>query len=232
MPDPVAVNSMFSRIAGRYDLANRLLSGGVDLWWRHCLVSKVRASRPRRVLDLATGSGDVAFALARNLPAETEITGMDFCQPMLDQATAKQKNTDARAAKISFRQGDGLNLPCADASFDTVTISFGLRNMADRDRALREMRRVLAPGGHVHVLEFSQPQPWFAPIYYFYTRRILPAIAGWVTGDRAAYAYLNATIAAYPGHEAMSEELLRAGFREVRVTRMTLGIVALHVGVA
>ncbi|MEN9841316.1 MAG: hypothetical protein RL376_1116, partial [Verrucomicrobiota bacterium] len=145
---------------------------------------------------------------------------------------AKQKNADARAAKISFRQGDGLALPCPDAAFDAVTISFGLRNMADRDRALREMRRVLIQGGRVHVLEFSQPLSWFAPIYYFYTRRILPTVAGWVTGDRDAYAYLNATIAAYPNHEAMSEELLRAGFREVRVTRMTLGIVALHIGVA
>jgi len=113
-----------------------------------------------------------------------------------------------------------------------VTISFGLRNMADRHRALSEMHRVLRPGGRVHMLEFSQPYAWFAPLYYFYTRRILPFIAGWLTGDRDAYAYLNASIAAYPGHIAMSEELKRAGFNNVQALRMTFGIVALHIGVA
>ena len=184
------------------------------------------------MLDLATGSGDVAFALARRLPPDTAITGMDFCQPMLDQAVIKQARFGGSTAKIRFQPGDGLNLPCPDASFDAITISFGLRNMADRHRALSEMRRVLRPGGRVHVLEFSQPYAWFAPLYYFYTRRILPSIAGWLTGDRDAYAYLNASIAAYPGHAAMSEELRRAGFRDVRAIRMTLGIVALHIGEA
>ncbi len=234
MPDPAAVNTMFARIARRYDAANRLLSGGVDQWWRRRLVRHVRAGSPRAVLDLATGSGDVAFALARALPGDTRVTGMDFCQPMLDQAVAKQASAspDSPAARISFLQGDGLALPCGDAEFDAVTVSFGLRNMADRHRALSEMRRVLRPGGRVHVLEFSQPYGWFRPLYYFYTKRILPAIAGKVTGDRAAYDYLNASIEAYPGHAAMSEELRRAGFREVRAIRMTLGIVALHIGVA
>lgn len=232
MPDPVAVNTMFARIARRYDAANRLLSGGVDQHWRRRLVGFVRASAPRDVLDLATGSGDVAFALARALPADTRITGMDFCRPMLDQAIAKQGGAapEARANNIVFRQGDGLALPCPDSAFDAVTVSFGLRNMADRHRALSEMRRVLRPGGRVHVLEFSQPYRWFRPFYYFYTKRILPAIAGKVTGDRAAYDYLNASIEAYPDHAAMSDELRHAGFRNVRAVRMTLGIVALHIG--
>jgi demethylmenaquinone methyltransferase/2-methoxy-6-polyprenyl-1,4-benzoquinol methylase len=232
MPDPSAVNSMFARIANRYDLANRLLSGGVDVWWRRRLTNAVLRGQPRAVLDLATGSGDVAFELARRLPGETTVTGMDFCQPMLDQAVLKQTRMEGTAKNIQFLPGDGLDLPCADASFDAVTISFGLRNMADRHRALGEMHRVLRPGGRVHVLEFSQPYAWFAPLYYFYTRRILPTIASWLTGDRDAYAYLNASIAAYPGHVAMSDELMRAGFREVRAVRMTLGIVALHIGTA
>lgn len=232
MPDPAAVNTMFARIARRYDAANRLLSGGVDQWWRKRLVKIVRSEAPRDVLDLATGSGDVAFALARALPPHTRITGMDFCQPMLDEAVAKQKAQPARGANITFRQGDGLALPCAAAEFDAVTVSFGLRNMADRHRALSEMRRALRPGGRIHVLEFSQPYRWFRPLYYFYTKRILPAIAGKVTGDRAAYDYLNASIEAYPGHLAMSEELRAAGFTQVRVIRMTFGIVALHIGVA
>jgi demethylmenaquinone methyltransferase/2-methoxy-6-polyprenyl-1,4-benzoquinol methylase len=240
MPDPVAVNSMFARIARRYDAANRLLSGGMDLWWRHRLVRAVRRAAPSDVLDLATGSGDTAFALCRGLPAGTRITGMDFCQPMLDEAEKKQRalaqqKTSAAAAgaayaAIAFRQGDGMALPLADASFDAVTISFGLRNMADRHRSLSEMRRVLRPGGRVFVLEFSQPWRWFRPLYYFYLRRLLPRIAGLVTGDRAAYDYLNRTIAAFPARPAMEEELRRAGFAGVRSLGMTCGIVALHRG--
>lgn len=230
MPDPLAVNTMFARIARRYDAANRLLSGGVDQRWRKRLVHAVRGPAPRDVLDLATGSGDVAFALARALGREAKVTGMDFCQPMLDQAVAKQAQLRGPEKNIVFRQGDGLDLPCPDKSFDAVTVSFGLRNMADRHRALSEMRRVLRPGGRVHVLEFSQPYRWFRPFYYFYTKKILPAIAGKVTGDRAAYDYLNASIEAYPDHAAMSEELARAGFTEISATRMTLGIVALHIG--
>ena len=232
MPDPRAVNTMFARIARRYDAANRLLSGGVDQWWRRRLVREVRSAGPREVLDLATGSGDVAFALARALPDGAKITGMDFCQPMLDEAIAKQRAVVGRGAEISFKPGDGLALPCPDACFDAVTVSFGLRNMADRHRALGEMRRVLRPGGRVHILEFSQPYRWFAPLYYFYTKKVLPTIAGWLTGDRAAYDYLNASIEAYPGHAAMSEELRRAGFRDVSAARLTLGIVALHIGTA
>jgi demethylmenaquinone methyltransferase/2-methoxy-6-polyprenyl-1,4-benzoquinol methylase len=232
MPDPAAVNTMFARIARRYDSANRLLSGGIDQWWRRHLVRTVRAARPRAILDLATGSGDVAFALVRKLGASVRVTGMDFCQPMLDQAIAKQQALPPAAPGrgIRFQPGDGLALPCADQSYDAVTISFGLRNMADRHRALTEMRRVLRPGGQVFVLEFSQPYRWFRPLYYFYTRRLLPKLAGTITGDRAAYDYLNASIEAYPDHLAMAEELRRAGFETVNARRLTLGIVALHSG--
>lgn len=230
MPDPVAVNSMFARIARRYDVANHLLSGGVDVWWRRQLVAAVRRCAPDDVLDLATGSGDVAFALSRGLPGNIRITGMDFCQPMLDEAIVKQRTSKRPVNNISFLQGDGMALPLADASFDAVTISFGLRNMADRLQCLREMHRVLRPGGHLYVLEFSQPVRWFKPLYYFYLKRILPAFAGLVTGDRAAYDYLNASIERYPGHRAMADEVRQAGFQTVQVTRMTLGIVALHAG--
>ncbi|HEY9248721.1 MAG TPA: bifunctional demethylmenaquinone methyltransferase/2-methoxy-6-polyprenyl-1,4-benzoquinol methylase UbiE [Rariglobus sp.] len=230
MPDPVAVNSMFARIARRYDVANRLLSGGVDVWWRHRLVAAVRRHAHATVLDLATGSGDVAFALSKGLSPSTAITGMDFCQPMLDEAVIKQQ-AGGRFPNIVFRQGDGLALPLADASFDVVTISFGLRNMADRQRALGEMHRVLKPGGRLFVLEFSQPYRWFRPLYYFYLRRILPTIATLVTGDRGAYEYLCGSIEQYPAHAAMTAELRRTGFGTVKVTRMTFGAVALHEGV-
>lgn len=231
MPDPVAVNSMFSRIARRYDVANRLLSGGVDVWWRRRLVRLVSRQAPARVLDLATGSGDVAFALAKGLPATTAIIGMDFCQPMLDEAVIKQQR-DGRFSNVAFQQGDGLALPLADATFDSVTISFGLRNMADRHLALCEMHRVLRPGAKLFVLEFSQPYRWFRPVYYLYLKRILPAIAAAVTGDRGAYEYLCGSIEKYPDHLIMSDEIRRAGFSSVEVVRMTFGAVALHIATA
>lgn len=231
MPDPVAVQSMFGRIAKRYDLANRLLSGGADVWWRRRLVRAVRRQAPRDVLDLATGSGDVAFALARGLAPGTRIVGMDFCQPMLDQAEAKKaRTTDSRYAQVTFRPGDGLDLPVADTSFDAITISFGLRNMADRHRALSEMRRVLRkPDGRLYVLEFSQPYRWFAPVYFAYLRHVLPRLAGWVTGDRGAYDYLCGSIEEFPGRAALAREFRAAGFAEVHAAPMTLGIVALHI---
>jgi demethylmenaquinone methyltransferase/2-methoxy-6-polyprenyl-1,4-benzoquinol methylase len=229
MPDPIAVNSMFGRIARRYDVANRLLSGGLDVWWRHRLVAAVRRHGPREVLDLATGSGDVAFALSRGLAAGVRITGMDFCQPMLDEAELKKSaGRDERYANITFRQGDGLALALADESFDAITISFGLRNLADRVRGLREMRRVLRPGGRLFVLEFSQPSAWFRPLYFFYLKNILPRIAGAVTGDRAAYDYLNNTITEFPDREALASEIRAAGFAQVAASGMTFGTVALH----
>jgi demethylmenaquinone methyltransferase / 2-methoxy-6-polyprenyl-1,4-benzoquinol methylase len=218
---------MFARIARRYDFANRLLSGGMDIWWRKRLVAAVRRHRPGNVLDLATGSGDVAFALSTGLGKKTTIVGMDFCQPMLEQAQSK-KIAAGRFANVTFCHGDGLALPIPDASFDAVTISFGLRNLADRDRGLGEMRRVLRPNGRLFVLEFSQPQKWFRPLYLFYLRKVLPRIAGLVTGDRAAYDYLNCTIEAFPDRAALSREISRAGFSQVRGRAMTLGIVALH----
>ncbi len=227
MPDPKAVNTMFARIAGRYDLANHLLSGGVDYLWRQCLVRAVHDAHPGAVLDLATGSGDVAFALADGLPAGTRITGMDFCEPMLEEAVKKRAGSP-RWIAIEFRQGDGLALPVPDRSFDAVTISFGLRNMADRHQALTEMHRVLRPGGRLFVLEFSQPYFWFRPFYYAYLKLVLPAIAAVVTGDRSAYEYLCGSIELFPDRAGIAEEIRRAGFSSVRATPMTFGIVALH----
>lgn len=220
---------MFGRIARRYDFANHLLSGGMDYSWRRRLVRAVDRHHPKDVLDLATGSGDVAFALSDFLPPATAILGMDFCQPMLDQAVAKKCAAgETRYANVSFRPGDGLALPLPDASFDAITISFGLRNLADRPRGLREMRRVLRERGRLYVLEFSQPDRWFRPFYFFYLRKILPRVAGVVTGDRAAYSYLNNTIEEFPGREGLAAEISSAGFSSVSATGMTCGIVALH----
>ena len=231
MPDSTAVNSMFARIARRYDLANRLLSAGVDARWRRHLVAAVQAARPGIVLDLATGSGDVAFALARRLPSDVAIIGMDFCAPMLAEAEAKKRRTGG-FANVSFRPGDALSLPLRDASVDAITIAFGLRNLADRGRAMEEMRRVLRPPhGRLFVLEFSQPARWFRPLYFFYLRRVLPRLAGIITGDRAAYEYLGQTIGEFPDRAGLSAEICRAGFSAVSAHRLSLGIVALHTAI-
>jgi len=218
---------MFARIARRYDIANHLLSGCMDFGWRRKLVTAVAKTSPRDVLDLATGSGDVAFSLGDKLPPAVTITGMDFCQPMLDEAEIKKRQS-RRFDNVTFRQGDGLALPLPDASVDAVTISFGLRNMADRHKALTEIHRVLRPGGSLFVLEFSQPTRWFRPLYFFYLRHVLPLVAGSITGDRAAYVYLNETIEQFPGRDALSAEIRAAGFSSVEARGLTLGSVALH----
>jgi len=229
MPDPEAVNSMFGRIAHRYDLANRVLSGGIDIYWRIQLVSAVKRTEPKRVLDLATGSGDVAFALGRSLPKGTLIVGMDFCAPMLEEADLKKAQNPEAFAHVKFRQGDGLALPLPDGSQDAVTIAFGLRNMADRAKCLSEMRRVLRPGGRLFILEFSQPWTWVRPFYALHLWLVVPLLAGLLTGDRGAYRYLGDSIGAFPGSKALSSEIRAAGFSGVTARRMTMGIVALHV---
>ncbi len=226
MPDPLAVNTMFARIARRYDVANHLLSAGMDIHWRSRLVKAVRQAKPLAILDLATGSGDVAFALSCALPENVQILGMDFCQPMLKEAEIKKRSR--LYANVTFQQGDGLALPLPDNAYDLVTISFGLRNMADLGKSLSEMRRVLRPGGRMAILEFSQPDRWFRPLYYFYLRRILPGLAQLVTGDRAAYVYLNETIEQFPNREALSREIRTAGFSQVNAVGLSCGIVALH----
>lgn len=217
---------MFARIARRYDVANHLLSFGIDMRWRKKLVRAVRRAEPQAILDLATGSGDVAFALSRGLPEQVQILGVDFCQPMLDEAEIKKRTR--HYGNVAFQQGDGLALPLADNSYDAVTISFGLRNMADLRKSIGEMRRVLRPGGRMFILEFSQPARWFRPLYYFYIKRVLPSLAQLVTGDRSAYVYLNETIEQFPDRDGLSREILACGFGEVKSRGLSFGIVALH----
>jgi demethylmenaquinone methyltransferase/2-methoxy-6-polyprenyl-1,4-benzoquinol methylase len=229
MPDPAVVKSLFGRIAHRYDLANRILSLGIDGHWRKRLVAAVRDTHPIDVLDLATGSGDVAFALAQGLPERAHILGMDFCAPMLDQANVKKARTPGAFPYVNFRQGDALNLPLPDSSYDAVTMAFGFRNMSDRARCLSETHRVLRPGGSLFILEFSQPSPWISPIYAFHLRHVVPLIAGALTRDRAAYDYLAESINQFPGTDGIRQEIQNAGFGEISASAMTMGIVALHV---
>jgi demethylmenaquinone methyltransferase/2-methoxy-6-polyprenyl-1,4-benzoquinol methylase len=218
---------MFAGIAGRYDVANHLLSGGIDFHWRRALTRRVRRAAPKEVLDLATGSGDVAFKLRDRLGTDVPVTGLDFCEPMLDEARAKRAAKPAYA-DIGFAFGDCMKLPLPDASADAVTISFGLRNFEDRQRGLKEILRVLRPGGRLFVLEFSQPGRWFRPIYYAYLKYILPGVAAIATGDKSAYDYLAGTIENFPTKEALAEQLKLAGFETVEATGLTFSIVAIH----
>jgi demethylmenaquinone methyltransferase/2-methoxy-6-polyprenyl-1,4-benzoquinol methylase len=227
MPEGPAIAEMFGGIAPRYDLANHVLSLGLDFGWRRCLVRAVAATKPGLVVDLATGSGDVALALKKHLGAGVAVRGYDFCRPMLVEAERK-KNTLPWAQDIVFDWADCLALPLADDSADAVTIAFGLRNFADRARGLREMWRVLRPGGSLFVLEFTQPLRWLRPLYYFYLRHLMPVAAGLITGRPEAYRYLNASIAAFPDGATLAEEMRAAGFAEVTYRGLAACPVALH----
>lgn len=231
MPNGEKVRKMFAGIASRYDFANLLLSAGCCRLWTRRLAALAARERPRGVADLATGSGDVAFALCRRLPADARVRGFDFCEEML--AVARE-----RAAKIprgngagtpDFTFGDCMALPLADASVDAVTIAYGVRNFEDRSRGLREIRRVLRSGGKAFILEFTQPAAWFRPAYFFYLKCVLPLIARVVTGDKKAYDYLAGSIEAFPPKEKLSAELRDAGFSAVRAVGLTASIVAIHV---
>jgi demethylmenaquinone methyltransferase/2-methoxy-6-polyprenyl-1,4-benzoquinol methylase len=211
---------MFERIAPRYDLANTLLSGGMDYLWRRRTSRLVRAWRPAVILDLATGSGVLAGTLARACP-EAKIVGADFCQPLLRLAT------ESGRLQMPVR-ADALRLPFADAVFDVVTVAFGLRNMASWPGALEEMRRVLKPGGHLLVLDFSLPRGWWRGLYLFYLERCLPPIAGVVSGERSAYEYLAKSIGRFPQGEAMLELLGASGFRDASASALSGGIVSLY----
>lgn len=221
--DPEAVRSMFDRIAARYDLANHLLSGGVDFLWRRRAARLVRQWHPARVLDLATGSGDLALAIARALPT-AEITGADFSAEML--AIARDKGL-ARTVVA-----DALQLPFAEGAFDCVTVAFGLRNMADYGAALREMARCLTNDGHMLVLDFSIPSGPLRLPYRFYLHRCLPAFAGLVTGQSDAYEYLGASIENFPKGDAMLRLIEANGFRSARALPLTGGIATIYTATA
>lgn len=217
--EPDAVRSYFARIARRYDLANRILSGGIDVLWRLRAVEKVRCWAPGRVLDLATGSGDLALLLQRSCP-EALVVGADFCEPMLQVARGK----GLRRLVVA----DALQLPFADGVFDAVTVAFGLRNMASWSRALAEMRRVVAPGGRLLVLDFGLPKPpWLGP-YRWYLHRILPRLAQTLTGEKSAYDYLAASVEAFPHGEAMCSFLEENGWTRPEAEPLLGGVAFLY----
>ena len=210
---------MFSRIARRYDLANHVLSGGADFLWRRRAAKIVAAWRPKDVLDLATGSGDLALALQARLP-NAMIIAADFSPEMLKVARDKGVRETVLA--------DALQLPFETGSFDCATVAFGLRNMADWALALREMSRVLREGGHLLVLDFSLPTGALRPAYRFYLHRCLPLLASVVTGQKAAYDYLGGSIEKFPSGGEMVELIEANGFVKTSADPLTGGIATIY----
>jgi demethylmenaquinone methyltransferase/2-methoxy-6-polyprenyl-1,4-benzoquinol methylase len=216
---PEAVKSMFDRIAPVYDAMNRVMTMGLDLRWRRLAASSV--VRPGdRVLDAACGTGD--FALADHRAGALRVTGLDFSPRMLERARRK-------APEVEFVEGDMLALPFADESFDAATVGFGVRNVADLDLALRELRRVLRPGGRLAILEITQARGVLRPFFSLWFDRIVPLLGRLLPGGDA-YTYLPASVVRFPGAEELASLLERAGFSDVRFRLLAGSIVALHTG--
>ena len=227
------VREMFTRIAPRYDLLNHLLSAQMDRRWRARTAKELRTilqDPEALVLDLCCGTGDLAFSLAKE--AKAKIVGADFSHTMLVRAREKSALEEAGKWRIPFFEADALRLPFGDASFDLVTTAFGFRNLANYEDGLHEILRVLKRGGTLGILEFTEPAPGLVgDAYRFYCQKLLPKIGGLISGDAAAYAYLPKSVARFFRPEELSALMRQVGYEDVRYQLMTLGSVALHMGV-
>lgn len=224
------VRRMFGEIAARYDFVNHLLSLGADVYWRWRTVRKVPPAGEAPILDLCTGTGDLALAYYQAGRHRTPVVGADFCHPML--VIGRGKARQAGAEHVAFVEADAQKLPFADNHFQIVSVAFGLRNVTDTDRGLREMVRVCRPGGRIAVLEFSMPrwQP-FKFLYAWYFRHVLPRIGQALARNRQdAYNYLPESVGEFPSGEALAERMRAAGASQVRHYPLTLGVATLYVG--
>ena len=220
------VERMFDHIAPAYDRLNRLMSLGIDRSWRRTALKWLRPHRPQQMMDVATGTGDFALLACRMLRPQS-LVGTDISEGMMQVARhkAREAGLDDR---IRFRREDCEALTFSDASFDAVTVAFGIRNFEHLDRGLREMCRVLRPGGHLVILELSTPdRPPMKQLYRIYSR-LIPLMGRLVSHDRSAYTYLPQSIRAFPQGEVMSESIRRAGFSDVRFRRLTFGVCTLY----
>jgi demethylmenaquinone methyltransferase / 2-methoxy-6-polyprenyl-1,4-benzoquinol methylase len=231
------VREMFSRIAPRYDLLNRLLSLRFDVLWRKRLARRfahILVRPDARVLDLCCGTGDLALALAdapmvSAAPEPICLVGADFAHPML--VRAREKAAGSARRRLEFVEADALSLPFADAAFDLVATAFGFRNLADYSAGLRELRRILVPGGALAILEFAEPRgALFRHFFRFYFHRVLPAVGAVISGHAQAYSYLSESVARFPSPSELAELMERTGFCEVAFESWTAGIVTLHSG--
>jgi len=216
------IRGMFGRIAHRYDLLNRVLSLGRDVSWRKTVAQRVATARPERVLDVCTGTGDLAFAMHG-----TTVIGADFCLPMLREARSKGSFD---GGSLPLCAADALLLPFADASVDAVTVAFGVRNFADLDVGLSEIARVTRSGGEVFILEFSRPRGPIAPVLGWWMRNVPPRVGRLVSGDPEAYTYLPASVSTFAEGEDMCRAVETAGFQNVEALRLTGGVASLYQG--
>jgi demethylmenaquinone methyltransferase/2-methoxy-6-polyprenyl-1,4-benzoquinol methylase len=222
------VREMFSSIAPRYDVTNEVMSFGIHRLWRNACVRASGAAAGMQVLDCATGTGDLAFAFKRAVGDKGEVIGTDFCEPMLVHAREKAK---ALSVPLTFEQADALALPYPDNRFDLTSISFGIRNVDDPVRCLRELSRVVRPGGKVVVLEFGQPTGLFGALHRFYSRWFMPFIGGLLTGNKSAYQYLPRTAWQFPAGDKFLELMDQAGTFSARTAKpLTGGIAYIYVG--
>jgi demethylmenaquinone methyltransferase/2-methoxy-6-polyprenyl-1,4-benzoquinol methylase len=219
---------MFANISARYDLLNHLLSGNMDNRWRHKVSKRLEKliGEGGAVLDVACGTGDLSFELSKNLRAR--VVGTDFCRPMLEVAQLKASK---EKRMVPFIEGDALHLPFAENAFDGATIAFGLRNLASFEGGLKELLRVVKPGGAVVVLEFSTPT-WsgFRALFNFYFHRVLPLVGGALSGSKSAYKYLPESVTRFPDQQKLAALMRSVGFEKVGYSNLTGGIAAIHFG--
>jgi len=228
-PQPEKIRSMFAKVASNYDKANSVLSMGIHHFWRKKLVKLSGAKAGMKVLDCATGTGDLAIEFKQTVGSAGSVIGTDFCEEMMIPAPGKAL---AQKLEIKFETADVMNLPYPDAQFDIVSISFGIRNVADPVKALQEMARVTKPDGQVMVLEFGQADlPVFAPIFNFYSEKVLPIIGGFVTGQKDAYQYLQKSSAAFPCKEGFLGLMKQSGaFSKMGYHSVTGGVAYIYQG--
>lgn len=228
------VREMFDHIAPRYDLLNHLLSLGIDRRWRRAAIDSLRPYRPQRVLDVATGTGDFLLLAARMLQAR-HLTGVDLSEGMLRVAREKTRRLAASLGQsvVTFERGDCMHLPYADGAFDAVTVAYGVRNFSSLSDGLREMLRVLRPGGRLVIIELTAPRRLpMRQLFWLYGHVAIPALGSLLAGDRRAYAYLPATMEAFPTGERMVSILEQAGFTDVSFRSFTCGLSTLYTAAA
>ena len=219
------VEDMFDNIAPKYDLLNHVLSMKIDVLWRNTLVKWMNKDAPKLVLDVATGTGDLAIAVQKGTGAE--VVGLDLSQQMLNVGIDKIKKINLDQ-KISMQKGDAENLPFEDNKFDAVSVAFGVRNFENLEKGLAELRRVVKDNSSVYILEFSKVEGFLAPFYMFYFKNILPQIGKLVSKDNRAYTYLPDSVNAFPFGEKMKQILLDTGYSKVEYKKLSLGIATIY----
>jgi len=219
------VEDMFDNIAPKYDLLNHVLSMKIDVLWRNTLVKMMKKDDPQEVLDVATGTGDLAITIQKGTDAK--VIGLDLSQQMLNVGVIKIKKLNLDG-KISMQKGDAENLPFEDNRFDAVSVAFGVRNFENLTKGLAELRRVVKDNKSVYILEFSKVEGFLGPFYMFYFKNILPAIGRLVSKDNRAYTYLPDSVNAFPFGEKMKQILLDTGFKKVEYKKLSLGIATIY----